>query len=374
MDESLANAPAQENKEATQIPVNLVRFVAVILVIVLHASIEDYSGLTFATPLQSDTFWLTRTVFDAVSRPAVSLFVLLTGALLLVPSKVNEPIRVFLKKRLTRIGYAFVFWGFIYFAWSNFVNEPLMLQAIYKGILTGPYYHFWFLYLIAGLYLVTPILRVVTSYGEGKIVKYFIVLWFIAVSIVPLIQLSTEIALNKASTDIALNGNVFIIGGWIGYFLLGFYLQRIKLRTPVLLGIMAFGYGMTIALSWVMTNPLNWMGKWYYFSDSLTFNVVLASVALFMLLCKLPSDWPGKSRRLAYRFVEAVSKNSLPIYLCQLIVLESLQMGVLDGLKISQTTLPPMLEIPLISMLTLFITLGIVLAMKKVPGLRTWIG
>ena len=55
------------------------------------------------------------------------------------------------------------------------------------------------------------------------------------------------------------------------------------------------------------------------------------------------------------------------------IVLETLQRGYL-GFKLSLTVMNPVIGIPVMAVVTLFITFGLVLLMKKVPVLRTLIG
>jgi surface polysaccharide O-acyltransferase-like enzyme len=356
------------NKESTNeeqpIPADIVRAVAVVLVILLHASNESYSGLTLSA-FEGNLYWWVTTIYNSLARPAVPLFILLTGALLLRPIKINEPIRVFLKKRFTRIGLAFVFWGVVYFVWSYFVHhQALTFDYVVRGILTGPYYHFWFLYLIAGLYLVTPILRVIVTFGELKLLRYFLILWLLGVSFLPLFQLITGYTLNP---------NVFIIGGWMGYFILGAYVQKFKLRSSILFGLLLLGYFSTIFGVWLTFSPFHYAGQFYFFLDSLTLNVILASVALFMMLNKFPAQWPGSNHPVLNRVILELSHNSLPIYLFQLIILESLQMGFF-GFRISLMTINPILEIPLITVVALFITLGLVLLMRRVPVLKKLIG
>jgi surface polysaccharide O-acyltransferase-like enzyme len=291
---------------------------------------------------------------------------MLSGFLLLQPLKVKEPIRVFLRKRFTRIGLAFAFWSVIYFAWRYFAHhEVLNLNSIIQGIMTGPYYHFWFFYLIAGLYLITPILRVVVSYGERKFLRYFIIIWFLGVAVAPLFQLITGYGVDSY---------LILIGGWIGYFLLGAYLQKVKIRNSFLIGLLVLGFVWTIYGSWLMAFPYHYLGQYYYFFDSLTINVIMASVALFLILSKFKSNWPGPNHPYIGKVARAISENSLPIYPLQLIVMESLQLGFIFGFKISLTTMNPITEIPLITFVTLFITLGIVLLMRRVPILKRLIG
>jgi len=294
---------------------------------------------------------------------------MLSGALLLQPSKLNESIRTFFKKRIKRIGFAFIFWSFIYLAWAFFIsNTPLTNDNILQGALfsffSGSYYHFWFIYLIIGLYLLTPILRAIVSCDSQKILKYLITLWFIGVSVVPVLQLISGYALNDT---------LFVIGGTIGYFILGLYLQRIKVRSSILFGLFFASVIFTIISTWLMRFHFYSIGQDYFFFDYLSVNVILASVTMFMLLSKFPADWPKNKHPFFQRLVHAISKNTLPIYLFHLIIMETLQRGYL-GFKLSLTTMNPIIGVPIVTAVTLLVTLGLILLMKKVPGLRIIIG
>jgi surface polysaccharide O-acyltransferase-like enzyme len=88
-------------------------------------------------------------------------------------------------------------------------------------------------------------------------------------------------------------------------------------------------------------------------------NVILASGALFLLLCTKPTSQLENRFPRAYRLLRRVSQYCLAIYLLHLMVLEGFQKG-LFGFKLSITTLNPILEIPLISLVTLAICLGVV--------------
>lgn len=353
-----------DSSKRIAIPDDLIRTLAIFLVILLHASNETLGASS--VPM---AYWWTAVVYKSVALSCVPLFVMLSGALLLQPAKLNEPIRVFLKKRLSRIGLAFAFWSAVYLAWGFYISQlPLTLgnvvQGILKSLFSGAYYQFWFIYLIVGLYLITPILRVIIAYGNVRILRYLILLWFVGVAIVPLIQLASGYTLDST---------VFVIGGWVGYFVLGTYLQRLKLRSSILYGLLIIGFVWTIFGTWLMNYPLNSMGQNYFFFDYLTANVIIGSTALFMILRKFRADWPGSNHNIAKRVVQAISRNTLPIFLFHIIILESFERGFF-GFKLSVTTLNPLIEIPLITVLTLFITLGLILLMRKVPVLKKLIG
>jgi len=353
------------------IPDDLIRTLAMILVILLHASNE-----TLQNPVPLG-YWWTAVVYKSLALSCVPLFVLLSGALLLQPAKLNEPIKVFLRKRLSRIGLAFGFWTGVYIAWSFYVGIPVgstvihvpvtlsnIGTAIVYSLFNGAYYQFWFIYLIIGLYLITPILRVLISYGNLRIIRYLILLWFAGVAILPLIELAAGQTLNSA---------VFLIGGFVGFFVLGSYIQRVKVRSAILYGLLIGSVVFTIFGVWLMTYPLSYVGQSNFFFGYLTVNVIVASVALFMILLKFRPDWPGANHIATSRVAQAISKNTLPIFLFHVIILESFERGFF-GFTLAYTTLNPLIEIPLITVLTLFITLGLVLLMRKVPVLKKLIG
>ena len=353
-----------ESNKKIGIPVDLIRTLAIGLVVLLHASNEALEASSVPMP-----YWWTALVYKSLALSCVPLFVMLSGALLLQPAKLGEPIRVFLRKRLTRIGLAFGFWSMVYLAWGFYINNvPVTLsnvmQGIVKDLFTGPWYHFWFIYLIVGLYLITPILRVFISNGNPRITRYLISIWFTGIAIIPLIQLGL---------GYTLNAGVFIIGGFIGYFVMGNYLQKVILRPLILHGLLIASFIGTIFTVWLMTYPLSSLGQNNYFLGYLTLNVIVGSAALFLILLKFKPDWPGTNKAAARRVVQAISNNTLPIFLFHVIILETFERGLL-GFKLSFTNLNPIVEIPLLATLTFFITFGLILLMRRIPILKKLIG
>ncbi|MEM2108016.1 MAG: acyltransferase family protein [Candidatus Bathyarchaeia archaeon] len=350
--------------ERSFIPDNLIRTLAITLVILLHAANTTLK----ASSVPAD-YWWTAVIYKSLALPCVPLFVMLSGALLLKRTKLNEPIRVFLKKRLIRIGLPIVFWSVIYLFWAFFVSQiPATWGNIQRGILYslfgGAYYHFWFIYLIVGIYLITPILRVIIAHGNKSIIRYLCLLWFVSVAVVPLIEMATGHILNPIA---------FLISGWEGYFVLGSYLKRVKVRPAILYILLITSFAWTIFGAWVMNYPLSAMNRNNFFFDYLTANVIMGSVALFLILLRFHRDWPGSNHATANRIVQAISKNTLPIFMMHVIILESFERGFF-GFTLSYTTLHPILEIPLITILTLFLTLSLILLMQKVPILNKMIG
>jgi len=358
-------------------PVDLIRTVAIVGVILLHAAND-------LTAQQMNWFeiirWNTVDFYESIGRLGVPLFLMLTGALLLQPSKFGEPLGVFFRKRWARIGLPFIFWGAAFFAWDFLVEHQAFTSgAIIQGILTGPYYHFWYLYLLVGLYLLTPILRVVMAHADRNVIKYLLVLWFLGASVIPVVDLLTTYRLD---TD------VLTITGYVGYFVLGAYLLTVQMRRSSTAIFMTLGIVLTAIGTYVIAATVGGT-EMYFFQQYLSPTIILASVMLFLLLLatqkptvQKPADPkenvkvinqkdPSQSR--GGKLVSLISANTLPLFLFHVMVLESLQRGYF-GFAINGNTINSVVGVPLNTVITLFVSLGIIVGLKKVPGLKRLIG
>jgi surface polysaccharide O-acyltransferase-like enzyme len=85
------------------------------------------------------------------------------------------------------------------------------LTTFMQGTLAGPYYHFWYLYILIGLYLLTPIIRILVAHANSKVIQYFLIIWFVGTAIIPLLTLYTAISSQTTWFD----QSVFVSqGGW----------------------------------------------------------------------------------------------------------------------------------------------------------------
>jgi surface polysaccharide O-acyltransferase-like enzyme len=354
--------------EGIALPVDLIRTVAIILVILLHAAIEPTPNLNIMSP-QGIQLWWTSNIYDSIARSSVPLFVMLTGALLLQHNKVDEPLRVFFKKRWNRIGIPVIFWGAIFFAWDFLVRgQPLSVLSILQGVFAGPYVHFWYVYILIGLYLVTPLLRVVVAHADWKIIRFFLIIWFIGSGIITLVTLYA----NLSSQTIWFKNNVFLLTGLIGYFVLGAYVVKLRFRTSILY------LGLVLSTAWTIFGTfflVGTLGESYsqFFLDATSFSVIIASVTLFLILAAIPNQTIENRFPHGNKILKVISQNTLPIYLFHIIILETLQKGYL-GFQISVTTMNPIIEIPIITAVTLILCLAIIVPLKKLPYVRRIIG
>jgi hypothetical protein len=81
----------------------------------------------------------------------------------------------------------------------------------------------------------------------------------------------------------------------------------------------------------LMAYPFHYLGQYYFFAYTTSANIILATVAAYMLMSKRPRDWLGNKHPQLGRLVHAVSVNTLPIFFIHVIVLETLNKGLLGS-------------------------------------------
>lgn len=346
------------------VPVDLIRTIAIVGVILLHAG----NDLTIQQVNTLEIFrWCTVDVYQSIGRVGVPLFVMLTGALLLAPQKGTESLSVFFKKRWVRIGLPFIFWLIIYFLWDFLVNQQAVTaNFIIQGVLSGPSYQFWYIYMLVGLYLLTPVLRVMMAHAERSVIKFSLVLWFIGSAILPVVDLLTPYRL-----DI----NLLVIPSYVGYYVLGAYLINVRVKRSFLVAFMALGVALTAIFTYAMAATIGGAAM-YYFQDYVSPTMVLTSVMLFLLLNSFPAppEQPKEdANSIGRKLLRLISENTLAIFFFHLMVLEILQNGYL-GIAINGNTINSIIGVPLITVLTLFICLAVIVPLKRVPYLKRLIG
>jgi surface polysaccharide O-acyltransferase-like enzyme len=350
-------------KGSAPFSVDLIRTVAVVLVILLHAAAFP-PEIPVNITSQVIYGWFTADFYDALGRIGVPLFVMLSGALLLEPSKTDEPVKVFFKKRFNRIGLPLIFWSIAYFLWSVYVHgTPLTFASAVQALMSGAYVHLWFLYLLVGLYLVTPVLRVFVKYLDWKRFKYLVALWFVGTVLVPLIIVFGPSGFNPV---------MFVFTGWIGVFLLGVFLQKVKVQSWILMLAAGLGLAGAVVGAYVST-ALVGERVTLFFHESLSFNMIIASVAVYLLLISIPPSRVESSHAKVNGVLHWIGQNTLPIYLFHYMILESLMFGFF-GFTLNAAVLNPVIEIPLLATVTFVLTALIVYPLKKIPYVKRLVG
>lgn len=217
---------------------DLIKLIAIFLVISNHCTDN-------VTPIERSSDWyvIWGTFYNSFTRPAVPLFVMVTGALLL-PIKLE--LSIFYRKRLLRILIPFVVWSLLYnlFPWITGLLglEPTVINDFFKCVepsqTLGDALHnvwmalfnfsnfalqMWYVYLLVGLYLIMPFISTWLKHASSKEFTYFIAFWMVTLFMPYLRQLVGPLWGVCSWNEF---GTFYNFAGFSGYLLLGYYLKK----------------------------------------------------------------------------------------------------------------------------------------------------
>lgn len=156
--------------------IDIIKIVACFMVIINHTT-----SRLFITSSPSPSWYISLTYFFA-SKPAVSLFLMASGAMLL--GKQDS-----YKKNWNRIGktvlIVFIFSLFYRITFFDFTSLPVFIKKFIAGPQTGA---FWYMYLYIGILFMLPILQKLCSNLKKRDYYYLIGITVLFMGAIPLVN------------------------------------------------------------------------------------------------------------------------------------------------------------------------------------------
>lgn len=237
-------APAPAGRGARRADTSWMDLARVLGIIAVVAAHVISPAVLVDVPDRSSAAWWAAAILNAVVRFCVPIFILVSGALLLAPPTAT-PVREFYRRRLHRVGIPLLAWSVFYLglrAWTS--PQGLTLDKLGQDLAIGkPYYHLYFLFVLLGLYAITPFLRIVVAHAKPRTLATFA---GVLLTIGVLDQLFTMLFRTGQQNA----ANQFL--PYAGYFVAGLLLQRLTL-TPRIVRLAATGFLLGAVLTAVGT-------------------------------------------------------------------------------------------------------------------------
>ncbi|WEF32925.1 acyltransferase [Pseudoduganella chitinolytica] len=322
------------------------RFVALLFVTAIHIGAKGFGQL--------GQHWWAINAYESVSRVAVPLFFMISGALLLPRQQTIGAIG----KRLWRIAVPLLGWSVLYLCWFRYAGD--MRGDWVKRIVLGPVVaHLWYLYALAGAYLFLPVMAGFYQATAVRVQVFCLAFWFLGACVIPL-----EIAL-RGAVSISIDLSYLSLYG--GYMVAGAVLYHhlpARLPRPGLVWAAWILLSAAIALAtWWRCDRLGRADEAFYVYSS-----PLVALAAFAAFCSL--RWLFATILVAgsqlERFLAFFGKTSFGVYLMHVWAL----FFVDAKFGYDYQFVNPWIAIPV---LTLFIVLACSLAVRglqQIPGVR----
>lgn len=282
---------------------DVLRVAAMLGVIYLHtaaAALQDLNNI----PL-----WWFSNVLTAVATPAVPLFFMMSGALLLRDARTADW-RDVLCRRVPRLLVPLLAWSALVLAYNFLRVDRAQALDQLKNLLHEPaMVPYWFLYALIPIYLLSPMVKAMTDRLSHSGWNYMMGLWLVLT-----VGISTAYSFAPAEWKTVFiphyTLNVNAVGGYLGYFLLGAYLERLEKRPPR----RALGLGCAVMLA-VSIFGTAWDTYAHgVYSDRFTNYLNIFTVVFSALIFLLAKDCLGE-REERGRFLPWLANASFGIYL-----------------------------------------------------------
>lgn len=347
-------------KSTRTIYFDFLRIFAIFAIVMLHVSGGWFSNVDIGS-----LNWWVANLLDGVTRFAVPVFVMISGAIFL---NREISVRKLYAKYILRMVVAFVFWSVLY---AVITDPAANIKGMIVNILYG-HYHMWFIYMIVGLYMMVPILRKIVE--DQKATQYFLVLAFLFCFLLP----QVVDVLNVLPESFALLGEICntvvtkfkidLFGGFAIYFVAGYYLNNIEIslkhrRIIYVLGVV--GYAMTVVCTYLLCVWHGVANELFY--GSFTVNIALFTIAVFVF-GKYECGRIDLSERME-KIISKLSKWTFGAYLVHALILSI----VWELLPIEVESINAIVGIPVISVGVFGVSMFVSAVLNRIPFLRSYI-
>ena len=281
---------------------DLIRVIGMFMVIMIHICIHFFyqEGITASE-------FMYVNIFDSISRIAVPMFLMLSGALLLDENRKSDKETTF--RRVKKIVIIILFWSFFY-AFYKFILIPLrhgseiLWSEFIKAFALGNY-HMWYLYMLVALYLITPILKVFVNKEHKDIVLYFLILSFIFESLITTTGMLLD---NSVIVKFIDSFEASFVKGTLIYYVGGWYIANTEIsdknrKIIYVLGIM--GLIFTIAATYKFSMDWGRINESFY--GNTRTNVLFYAVAVFVFITKGMKEIKNKTAVKVINFMAGIS-------------------------------------------------------------------
>lgn len=328
---------------------DMLKVVACFAVIMIHITAENW----YTDEISA--YWIVNNSYNGLSKWAVPLFIMVSGALFLsrdIPLK-----KLFTKYILKMLILLFV-WGMFYWCFAARAISPDVLTDSLKKVLSGKVYsHLWYLFVLIGLYLITPIIRGFVRNSEKSVVFYSVALLFAIQVVLPYLTAKVPSlgSLIKAF-------RISPLSEYLLYYLAGYYISNFEIKKWKRIALYSVAFPVMILIV-IISDVMSFrQGSPYTLYGYFSIGTSLTAFALFLLLKQTENFL---SRAKVRNIISFISQLTFGIYLLHFVIIK-----IFIQIGINSNMINPIIGAPIASILV-FITSGIIVyILTKIPVFR----
>lgn len=342
---------------------DFLRVIAIFEVILLHLIASKFGTLN-----PESYEWQVLNFYDGLSRWPVPIFIMVSGMFLLdfrrYSENVTENFHRIAKKNILRMVIALVFWSTFYLYFEMFLSGQFDPSPIKLGsfLFRNVKYHLWFLYLIIGLYIMTPFLQLLVKNLSKKDFELLLIILAISSCGYDLINVCLDFFVNRT---LFIRSEVPELGGYVIYFLAGYYFAHFEIskKTRIIFYILAIVSFLFSICSNSAFAIISGKAKEFIFQCKLL-NVMFPAFGIFIFVKNSFTNLKDNSK--FKNIITKLSGLSFGIYLIHVAVLDV----IVKKLQITTLCFNPIISVPLLNIAIFLISTILAWIISKIPILR----
>ena len=333
---------------------DVIRTMAIAMVITIHAA----SGAV--TVGIGGLNWYGALFWAALARPAVPLFFLCSGALMLGR---DIPLKRLFGRNMLRIVLAMLVWALGYQLAALFpgrLNPAGLWDAVKNTLTLNHEFHFYYLHILILVYAFLPAVRVFIRNASRQETEYLLALWFTVGILFPLLRYFPPFSLISPLNAWYKMGMAYAA---IGYGVLGWYLKQYGRTIPEKWYWLALAAGFTLTFAGTAFFSLRSGALDERFLEGMSPGPMFMAFGLFGLMANR-EKWPAPVARVSGR----LALSAFCVYLVHILV-----MRVEIRLGLDVTAVPSLAVIPLTTLAVMIPSHLCWEVLRHIPFVRTWL-
>ena len=336
--------------------VDCAKCLAIFCVLLIHAASDSLRCGTVGS-----LHWLSGLFWGSISRGAVPLFLLCSGALLLDSSRPLTVPHIW-RRNIPHMLLALFFWDAVYkvigLITSSQTDPAALRSVLYDWLLWQHEGHLYYLPVLLLTYAALPLTRTFTAHADAKTMRYFLGFWFAFGVLLPTLR---QLGLLQSFGGIVRQWPLPMAWSALGCTVLGDALRRRPLSAHCSVLLFAVGFVLCFAGTWRLSATAGTLKT--PFLEGFSPGPCLMSAGIFSLCVHCVPRLP---RRLNSA-TERLSRASFCIYLVHIAVLR-----LLYALGLSTNWLPA-LSIPAVAILCGALSTCLYLLLSRIPWVNRWL-
>lgn len=333
---------------------DVLRILAMVFLVIRHSATATFEFVEMLS-----TNWWVSNIYGSLSAWMIPVFMMISGASFLDPSR-NVTTKKLYQKNIVRMLSAFAFWTVFYAIYNTISGQDL--HSDFATMIFEGHFHLWFIPMIIGMYMLTPLLRPIAQ-NTKALISITVVTGFTGV-IIPTLQ---DLGLFFDNTLFTGLNHFGFFSAYVCFFFMGYLFHNISISKEVRTAIYILGIIATIVIfygTYLLTVKDNYHNEDMQADNNLF--TAIQGVALFVFFKEKMKTVTFKES--TQKFILNISGLTFGVYMVHVVLL-----ALLDKFGFSPVTYPAIYMIPMLILFVLPTSFFISYVLKKIPILGKYI-